>query len=59
MEHVWRANGDIQKNVLAGKIYKKHPLRRPKTSQKDAIEKDNMSLIDESASSDWTFDRVK
>lgn len=28
--HVWRADGDVLKNVLIGKINKKHPLGRPR-----------------------------
>lgn len=43
LEHVWRAEGDVLKNIL--KINKKRPLRRPRKRWKDPVEK-NMRLID-------------
>jgi len=56
--HVWRADGDVLKKVLIGKINKKVPLGRPRTRWNDTVKKD-MRLIDEHATLDWTFDREK
>jgi hypothetical protein len=56
--HVWRADGDLLKNVLIRKINKKSPLGRPRTRWKDTAEKD-MRLIDEDATLDWTLNREK
>lgn len=55
---MWRANGDVLKNVLIGKINKKHPLERPRTRWKDAVEKD-IRLTDGNATREWTLDRKK
>jgi len=35
--HVWKADGDILKNVLILKIKKKRPLGRPRTRWKDTV----------------------
>jgi len=56
--HVWRADGDVLKNVLIRKINKKRPLGRPRTRWKDIVEKD-MRLIDEHTTLDWTFGQRK
>jgi len=48
---VWRADGDLLKNILIGKINKKLPLGRPRTRWKDTVEKD-MRLIDGNATLD-------
>jgi len=56
--HVWRAEGDLLKNVLLEKINKKRPLGRPRTRWKDTVKKD-MRLIDENATLDWTLDGKK
>ncbi|KAF0721180.1 putative transposon-derived protein F52C9.6 [Aphis craccivora] len=56
--HVWRADGDLLKNVLIRKIDKKRPLGRPRTRWKDTAEKD-MRLIDKNATLDWTLNREK
>ncbi|KAL4103343.1 hypothetical protein QTP88_018720 [Uroleucon formosanum] len=56
--HVWRADGDLLKNVLIRKINKKRPLGRPRTRWKDTAEKDKR-LIDEDATLDWTLNREK
>jgi len=55
---VWKADGDLLKNVVIGKINKKRPLGRPRTRWKDTVEKD-MRLIEEIATLDWTLDREK
>lgn len=54
--YVWRADGDVFKNVLVGKVNKsinKRPLDRPKTKWKDTVEKD-MKLINGNVTLEWT-----
>jgi len=58
MGHVWRANGDVLKDVLIGKINKKRPFGRQRIRWKDTVEKD-MRLIDEYATLDWALNREK
>lgn len=55
---MWRADEDILKNILTGKVNKKHPYERPRTIWKDTVEND-MRLVDGSATLDWTLVRAK
>lgn len=55
---MWRTEGNVLKNVLVGKINKKHPLGRRRTRWKDTVEKD-MRLIDGNATLDWILDGKK
>lgn len=55
---VWRVDGDVLKNVLIRKIYKKRPYGRSRTRWKYTIEKDTRR-IDGNAMLDWTLGKEK
>lgn len=55
---MWRADEDVLKNTLKGKVNKKRPLGRSRTRWKTIVEND-MRLIDGSVTLDWTLNREK
>jgi len=55
--HVWRANGQVIKEVLVNKINKKRPFRRPSTRWVDVIAQDIKNV--EESSFDDAYDREK
>lgn len=51
-DHVWRANGQVIKEVLVNKINKKRPLGRPRTRWMDVIAQDIKNIKEESSFDD-------
>ncbi|XP_029342105.1 uncharacterized protein LOC115033526 [Acyrthosiphon pisum] len=56
--HVWRADGQVIKEVLINTINKKRPLGRPRTRWVDVIAQD-IKNIEEASSFDDAYDREK
>ncbi|KAE9522716.1 hypothetical protein AGLY_016879 [Aphis glycines] len=56
--HVWRAGGQVIKEVLINTINKKRPLGRPRTRWVDVIAQD-IKNIEEASSFDDAYDREK
>ena len=57
-EHVWRADGQLIKNVLINKINKTRPLGRPKTRWIDVVAKD-IKMIDQEATLETAYQRER
>jgi hypothetical protein len=58
LEHVWRAEGKIIKQVTEGRIVKKRPLGRPQIKWKDVVGK-NLKMIHENVKMEDENDRIQ